>query len=238
MFDGNCKNGYLYPDSGISVDHFKSRLKGRTSTSFGKSTSDKYIGGCILVDLASAYSHVEHQLGFSSSETIHAKQNFEKFTFDHNIIIEYYLAGNGVMKAKAFINHLRGQNQRVKFCGVNAHHQNGVSERGVKTRCLILHASVCWKNVIDSSLWPMAVDYATHLYNHIPNKQGIAPVDLFFFSQVPKHKLCDLCVWGCPVYLLDPTLQQGKKLPRWEPRSCCGIFAAFSPSCSSNVPLV
>ena len=90
---------------------------------------------------------MEHQLGFSSSETIRAKQNFEKFAFDHNIIIEDYLADNGVFKAKAFIKHLRDQNQRVKFCGVNAHHQNGVAERGVRTiseiaRCLLLHASV------------------------------------------------------------------------------------------------
>ena len=84
----------------------------------------------------------------------------------------------------------------------------------------------------------MAVDYATYLYNHIPNKQGIAPVDIFFGSRVPKHKLCDLHVWGCPMYVLDPTLQQGKKLPRWEPRSCRGIFVGFSPNHSSNVPLV
>ena len=47
----------------------------------------------------------------------------------------------------------------------------------------------------------MAVDYATYLHNHIPNQHGIAPVDLFFGSQVPKHKLRDLHVWGCPVYV-------------------------------------
>ena len=98
-----CKNGYLRPGSGVSVDHFESRHKGRTYTYFGKNTLDKYIGGCIFVDLASSYIHVEHQLGFSSSETIRAKQNFEKFAFDHNVIIEDYLVDNGVFKAKAFI---------------------------------------------------------------------------------------------------------------------------------------
>ena len=40
--DGNCKDGYLRPGSGVSVDHFESKLKGRTYTSFGKNTSDKY----------------------------------------------------------------------------------------------------------------------------------------------------------------------------------------------------
>ena len=131
----------------------------------------------------------------------------------------------------------------MKFCGVNTHHQNGVAERAIKTiseisRCLLLHASVHWKNGIDSSLWPMAVDYATYLYNHIPNEKGLAPCDLFFGTHSPRHKLRDLHVWGCPVYVLDPTLQQGKKLPRWEPRSRRGLFVGYSPHHSSNVPLV
>ena len=93
----------------------------------------------------------------------------------------------------------------MKFCGINSHHQNGVAERAIKTiseisRCLLLHASVHWKNGIDSSLWRMAVDYATYLYNHIPNKKGLAPCDLFFGTHSPRHKLRDLHVWGCPVY--------------------------------------
>ena len=42
-------------------------------------------------------------------------------------------------------------------------------------------------------------------------KKGLAPCDLFFSTHSPRHKLRDLHVWGCPVYVLDPTLQQGKK---------------------------
>ena len=45
-------------------------------------------------------------------------------------------------------------------------------------------------------------------------------------------------VWGAPVYVLDPKLQQGKKLPRWQPRSRRGIFVGFSNDHSSDVPLV
>ena len=52
--DGHCKDGYLRPGAGVSVDHFESRLKGRTYTSFGKSTSEQYIGGYIFVDLATS----------------------------------------------------------------------------------------------------------------------------------------------------------------------------------------
>jgi hypothetical protein len=33
-----------------------------------------------------------------------------------------------------------------------------------------------------------------------------------------------LKVWGCPVYVLDPTLQDGKKLPKWVPRARRYVF--------------
>ena len=58
--DGALKRGHLRPGAAVSVDHFESRLLGRTYTSFGKTTSDHYVGGCIFVDHASRYLHVEH----------------------------------------------------------------------------------------------------------------------------------------------------------------------------------
>ena len=69
----------------------------------------------------------------------------------------------------------------------------------------------------------------------MPNAQGIAPADLFTGVQVKRHKLKNIHTWGCPVYVLDPKLQQGKKLPRWEPRSRRGIFVGFSPNHSRDV---
>ena len=39
-------------------------------------------------------------------------------------------------------------------------------------------------------------------------------------------------VWGCPVYVLDPALQDGKK---WKPRSRRGMYLGISPSHSSTV---
>ena len=241
--EGALKSGQLRAGNRISVDHFESRLKGRTLQSRGRTTSDQYVGGCIFVDHMSGYIHVEPQLGFSSSETIRAKQNFEKLSLDHGVLIDSYMADNGVFKANAFVQHIRTHNQKLKYCGVNAHHQNAIAERSIRTvsecaRALLLHASLHWKEGIDSSLWPMAVEYATHIYNTLPNTNGVAPADLFTGVQVPRHKLKDMHVWGAPVYVLDPTLQQGRKLPRWEPRARRGIFVGFSRVHSSDVPLI
>ena len=66
-------NGICPGSTTVSVDHFESRLKGRTFDSFSKATSDQYIGGCIFVDYASGFVRVEFQLGSSAIETIHAK---------------------------------------------------------------------------------------------------------------------------------------------------------------------
>ncbi len=36
-------------------------------------------------------------------------------------------------------------------------------------RTMMLHAAVRWPDVADSALWPMAVDSAVHIFNHVPN---------------------------------------------------------------------
>jgi len=53
---------------------------------------------------------------------------------------------------------------------------------------------------------------------HLPNQMGISPADLFTGAQIGRQKLRDIHTWGCPVFI-DPNLQQGTKLTRWQPRS-------------------
>ena len=197
--DGNLKINDLRPGNTVSVDHFESRLKGRTFDSFGKATSDKYIGGCIFVDHASGYVHIEFQLGFSAIETIRAKQNFEKFAFNNGVIPITYLTDSGAFKANKFVQHIRDNNQKIQFCGTNAHHQIGVAERSIRTiynmaRAMMLHASAHWKHGIDSSMWPMAVKYAAHVYNSLPRANDISPSNLFYGTRVHRHKLQNMHV--------------------------------------------
>jgi hypothetical protein len=240
---GALKVNHLKPGVQVSVDHFESRLLGRTFDSYGKASSATYKGGCIFIDHCSGFMHVEHQLGFSAVETVRAKQAYEQMAMHYGVVVESYLTDSGAFKANTFVQHIREHEQRIRYCGANAHHKNGVAERAVQSvsnmaRALILHASAHWKDGIDSSLWPMAVTYATYLYNHLPNSQGLCPADLFTGSTVPRHRLKDIHVWGCPVYVLDPHLQAGQKLPRWQPRSRRGVFMGFSQLHSSDVPLV
>jgi hypothetical protein len=45
-------------------------------------------------------------------------------------------------------------------------------------------------------------------------------------------------VFGCPVYVLDAALQDGKKIPKWNPHACLGLFLGFLDVHSSQVLLV
>ena len=99
---GYLHGNHLRPIYGVSVDNFESRLKGRTCTSFGSSNSEQFVGGCVFVDHMSGYIHVEYQLGFLSSETIRAKQKYEKMFLDRGILVNTYLAYNGVFKTNRF----------------------------------------------------------------------------------------------------------------------------------------
>ncbi len=98
----------------VSVDHFESRLIGRTFDSHGKALSATYKGGCIFVDRCSEYLHVEHQLGFYAVETVRAKQAYEQMALQHGVVVESYLTDSGAFKANKFIQHIRSLDQRIR----------------------------------------------------------------------------------------------------------------------------
>ena len=112
------------------------------------------------------------------------------------------------------MQHIRDNNQKIQYCGTNAHHQNGVAERAIQiisnmARAMILNAGAHLKHGIDSTMWPLAVQYPTYVYNNLPRHNNIYPSDLFYGTRVPRHKLQNMHVWGCPVYVVNPSLQSG-----------------------------
>ena len=63
-------------------------------------------------------------------------------------------------------------------------------------------------------------------------------MDLITWSTVPRNVLKDLHVWGSPCFVLDPKLESGAKIPKWDPRSTVGMNLGYSPKHASTVPLV
>jgi hypothetical protein len=95
-----------------------------------------------------------------------------------------------------------------------------------------------WPDEYNSWLWPFALLYVVWLYNHTPKITGAAPIEIFCSVKTSCEYLRRAKVFGCPVYVLDPCLQDGKKIPKWEPRSHHGQFLGFSPNHSSSVGLI
>jgi hypothetical protein len=191
--DGALKDEHLVAGARVSVDHFESALIGRTFDSFGKSSSAKFKGGCIFVDHAASYVHVEHQLGFSEVETIRANQGFKRLCMANGVLVQNYFTDSGAFKDNSFVAHINETHQKLRSRGINEHHKNGVDERSIQTisntaRAMIRNAIIHWKNGCDSSLWPQAVNCAARIYNRTPSN-GVCPDDILTGSTVPCHRL-------------------------------------------------
>ena len=117
---------------------------------------------------------------------------------------------------------------------------NEVSEPSWKSpRTMMLHTALHWPDQAEPSLWPIAVQYAVYLYNHIPNPStGLSPTNIFTRTCWEQKRFHDLHVWGSPVYVLNKTIADGKKIPRWQPCSERTIYMGPSPIHTSSVPLV
>lgn len=244
--EGALRNNNLLPGQEVSVDHYICSTKGRLLDSRGKTKDEQmYSGGCIFVDHASNYVHVEHQPSMSTHSTLRAKEAYEAMCRDQGVIPQRFLLDNepGFTSAQ-FSQHLREFKQIVRFAGAGAHHHNGHAERAIQTimgisRTMMLHAAIHWPDMADSSLWPMAVTQATYIWNHVPNSDtGLSPSDIFTKTRWPHSRFHDLHVWGCPVYVLDKAIHDGKKIPKWKPRSTRMMMMGHSPKHASSVPIV
>lgn len=188
---------------------------------------------------------VKEQIHLNTHETIDSKQHFELHCRDFGVVPQAYQSDNGtVFTSSEYTSHLTSLQQISSFAGVGAHHHNGIAERGIQTvmsiaRTMLLHAAIHWPEMADAKLWPLAVQQAVFLYNHMPStKNGLSPHDLFTKTRWTHTKFQDLHVWGCPTFVLDKTIADGKKIPRWQPRSSRQVYVGMSPKHASSVPLV
>ena len=243
--DGGIKKGHLRPGSQISTDQFVSSAPGRRSHTSGKEAKhDKFCGGTIFIDEASDFLGVENQVSLNCGETIKGKRTYERELRDHGIEIKHYLGDNGVYKAKEFQEELKREGQTMSMCGVGAHHQNATAERTIRTiseaaRSTMIHAALHWPEEVEIDLWPFAIDYVVHIWNKLPSmKSNLAPIEIVSGTRLDPTVIRTSHVWGCPCYVLDPTVQDGNKLPRWVPKARRGQFLGRSKTHASSIGLI
>jgi hypothetical protein len=105
---------------------------------------------------------------------------------------------------------------------------------------MLLHSILHWPEVADLKLWPFALDHAIFLWNNMPHRDTcLAPIEVFTSTKFKNYKHLERChVWVSPVFVLDTALQDGKKIPKWNPRSILGMYLGNSPVQSSTVARV
>ena len=161
-----------------------------------------------------------------------------------------YRAYNGIFKIKAFQNDVDKLNQQLDFCGVDAHHQNGVAERAIRTiiesaRTMLLHAITKWPSKVTFDLWIFAIRQAITIYNNTPRKDlnWCTPEEVFAGMTNPEDRtkysfIKELKTFGCPCYVLNTKSTPTKRLNKWTSKSTKCIYLGKSRSHSSNVALV
>jgi len=246
------KKDDLVPGDRVSTDQYECRIKGRLPYSKGKEDPKQmYCGGTLFVDHATGHIKIYNQVTLGASDTIRSKELYELQAWEMGVKVKKYHGDNGIFKAKAFKDDLEKRRQEMSYSGVGAHGQNGVAERAIQTvvhsaRTMMLHQALLWPEQFDMRLWPFALEHAVYLWNHVPDTDisinnvipGVAPIELYTGTKLDVGGLSNEHTWGCPAYVLDPKLQDGKKLPKWDFRTRQGQYLGKSPKHASSIGLI
>jgi hypothetical protein len=235
--------GNLTPGDRVSVDQIESSTPGYVDIFKGKPTSAKYHAASVYVDHASRYTFVKYHYSTGAREAIEGKQIFERLALTHGVKVKAYQVDNGIMSSHDYIEHQHANQQAITFCGMNAYGQNGIAERYIRTLCdrartMLLHAMEHWPDVITLELWPCALKMAADIHNATPGPSGLSPEEILTKQWARPDRFLDFHTFGCPVFVLDPSLQQGHKIPKWKPRARQAKYLGHSPRHAQTVPIM
>ena len=234
------------PGDGVSVDQIISAQPGLIPQMSGFLTSQRLWGCTTFVDHVSDYVYVHLMRDMTLDETLLAKQAWEKVIAQAGRTVKHYHADNGRFADNGFIDSVNASNQTITFCGVGAHHQNGIVENKNKiltqgARTLLLHGMRMWPQMVDEMFWPFAMKAVAERLNTLQiDTLGRTPESILHGIDVEDIPVKSFHTLFCPVYVLDARLQSagGAGPPKWEPRARIGVYMGHSPFHAGSVALV
>jgi hypothetical protein len=121
------------PGECVDVDHLQSTEPGFFGQAKGRLTKTCYKNATVFVDHFLRLQCVHHMtINLALSETLEAKSAFECFAVEHGVEIPHYHCNNGKLADAACIQSCKESRQKLTFCGVNAHFQNGIAEQAIR----------------------------------------------------------------------------------------------------------
>jgi len=230
------------PGECVSIDQLISATPGLVAQTTGRLTRQRYKVATVFVDHYSDLDYVHVHETTSAEEAVQAKEAFENFAADKGVSIKHYHADNGIFASKGFRSAVALSGQTLSFCGVGAHHQNGICERRIQDLTQTARTALAYaaqrNPAVTAALWPYALRHASYVRRMLPKDgHSKSPDELFSRSSVrPTTRF--LHVFGCPVYVLQGPLQSGGPFPKWKDRSRVGINLGHSAQHAASVSLI
>ena len=233
------------PGDATSMDHVISAQPGLVPRMDSKHTRERISSGCVFFDHVSGLSYTHMQTSCDNEQTIEAKHAYERFATIHGVKLKRFHADNGIFAENAFREVIaESPGQSITYCGVGAHHQNGLVERHIGNltfggRAGLLHAQRRWPQAIGTILWPFAWKVHERKYNHFNlDNDGRSPAMNKFTGIDARPDVRDFHPFGCPVFVLDSKIQGKGAIPKWNPRARVGVYLGHSPCHAGSVALV
>ena len=91
--------------------------------------------------------NIKHQVDINATETFKEKITFEREDQSQGVMIKGYHTDNWIFNASEFMGNILKNQQKIRFSGAGASHQNGAAERSIKTvvtmvRTMLMHAAL------------------------------------------------------------------------------------------------
>ena len=231
-----CHPEHVLPGNGVSVDQIVSAQPGLIPQMSGFLTSCRIWGCTTFCGHASDFVYVHLMWDYAVDKTILAVKAFEKPMAQANCTVKHYHANNGAFAHKGFLDEVNRKAQKITFCAVSAHHQNGIIENKNKmltlgARILLPHGIRMWPHMINTMFWPFAFKAATERHNQL-SLTAMCQTPWSFLHNVPNEHIPvkTFHTLFCLVYVLDSHLQSagGPGPPKWEPHSRIGVYLGHS----------
>ena len=199
--------GNLWPGDFISCNQYMSTTKGRVAHMLGKEDKARQLViGTIFIDHATNFIFYWHQTKLTSAESLGSKYALKALLSSHGTKSRHYSSNNHTFTSKEWISNCTNQHQVWSLSRVRAHRQNYIN----------------WSQQAQENLCPFAIDYSVYLWNTMSSRDQIVSLTELLTSTAfwNYHHLQQAHIFGCPVFVPNPRLQDSKTIQNgpWEAR--------------------
>lgn len=182
------------PGKKVSTDQLLMTQPGLVPQSKESLTSDRITAATMAVDHFTDIHKIMLMRSTTQQEKLDAKLWIDNFFYQHGRGIQSWHVENGRYAEEYFNEAISSANQKINFCGVVVHHQNGITETAIKQSTLqagtlLLYSKRYWPSMITTILWPFVLLIVA---------ENVKILGISEFLDIKREHTC-----VSPIYILD-----------------------------------